>query len=89
MNRGVPMTYNRAATAVVQCLRHLDRSLGEIRLALDILSRLEQAADEAATGPAAWSGLRRPMQDFAEQLETARRALHETWAASERAAALG
>lgn len=39
--RPIPFTYNRAATELVQCQRHLDLASQSLELALEIFGRLD------------------------------------------------
>lgn len=70
-----PMTFNRAATAVVQCRSHLEKARDQMRVALEILSRLDEPAAPWPRDPAERAERLLSLQALLAQLEQVRQGL--------------
>lgn len=69
--RQMPMTFNRAATAVVQCRSHVEKGRDQMRLALEILSGLDEPAAPWPRDPAERTERLLSLQVLLVQLEQA------------------
>ena len=74
MERAVPRTYNRAATAVVQGRLHVERAREELGLAVHILAELESSTGRGSDGVS-----RSSIRAVLKELEGTERALRTGW----------
>jgi hypothetical protein len=63
-----PVTYNRALTAIVQCGSHLRKAHVELRLAVDILTRLDDPTAPWPMQASRRARLLRPLEEFLDRL---------------------
>jgi len=75
VDRPTPRTFNRAATAVVQCRSHLDKARDQMSDAIDILSRLEDPDVPWLGDPSERAERILSLQALLAQLEQVRREL--------------
>ncbi len=72
-----PVTYNRALTSIVQCGSHLRRAQDELRLAVQILRRLDDPAAPWPRQPGRRAHLLRPLEEFLDGLSGSETQLSE------------
>ncbi|HXF56085.1 MAG TPA: hypothetical protein VNO34_00575 [Actinomycetota bacterium] len=79
MNSSVPLTYNRARTAIVQSRSHLLKARTEMRLAVEILQWLDDAQVPWPRERSERQELVRLLQRLLARIERTERTLSRAW----------
>lgn len=77
MERPVPLTYNRAATAVVRSRIYLERAREEAQLALEILAQMDGTVPLQPTDPPERLLLMRKLERYLDGLSAMQAAVPE------------
>lgn len=75
MSRGIPMTYNRAATAFVRSRRLIEQAREEARLAVEILTGADPATGATPTSAVERTALLGQLERLLRSLEATERDL--------------
>jgi hypothetical protein len=75
MNRAVPMTFNRAATAFVRSRRLIEQAGEEARLAVEILTGVDPATGTVSSSDGQRTALLRQLEGLILSLEATERDL--------------
>jgi hypothetical protein len=75
----VPLTLNRAATAIVQSRQMLERAKAEINLAIEIIRQLDRHGSSSLPSASKRHVVARSLQEFVRTLEDTQRALTDAW----------
>lgn len=78
-DRPIPLSFNRAATAIVHCRKLLESADDDTRLAMTVLANLEDANIEVALDPMEVMTRLRRLGEVLVLLEESQRALAGAW----------
>jgi hypothetical protein len=79
MDARVPITFNRAATAIVQSRHMLERARAEVNLAIEIIRQLDGHGSSSLRSASKRHLVTRSLQEFVGMLEDTQRALSDAW----------